>query len=80
MPDRYGDDADPDIARITDYRAIDACHLCDENGYCEGTPCDHYDHRAAAVRGMAMIRAAMGWKDLQDSREHATHPMTPDPP
>ena len=79
MPDRYGEN-DPDIDRITDYRAIDACGLCDENGYVGGTVCDHFDHTAAAKRGMAMIRAAMGWKDPQDSREHATHPMTPDPP
>ena len=61
MPNRYGDDADPDIAYITDYRRIDACDLCDEHGYRGGTVCDHHDHASAAKRGMAMIRAAMGW-------------------
>ena len=60
MPDRYGDD--PDIARITDHRAVDACEFCDEHGYIGGTVCDHYDHQAAAKRGMDMIRHTMGWQ------------------
>lgn len=60
MPDRYGDD--PDIERITDYRAIDACDLCDETGNRNSFPCDHCDHSAAAKRGMDMIRHAMGWE------------------
>lgn len=60
MPDRYGDD--PDIARITDYRAIDACDLCDDNGTRRMHLCDHVDHASAAVRGMEMIRGVMGWK------------------
>lgn len=59
MPDRYGED--PDIARITDHRVIDACDLCDANGDRGGHPCDHVDWAAAAKRGMAMIRHAMGW-------------------
>lgn len=54
MPDRYGED--PDIARMTDYRAIDACDLCDEHGQRGGHPCDHVDHAGAAERGMAMVR------------------------
>ncbi|MDV7194783.1 hypothetical protein [Mycolicibacterium fortuitum] len=41
---------------------INNCQLCDEDGY---TPrhvvCDHRDHRPAAKRGMAAVRAAMGW-------------------
>jgi hypothetical protein len=59
MPDRYGED--PDIARIRDYRTIDACDLCDDTGTRGMHPCDHVDHASAAKRGMAMIRHAMGW-------------------
>ena len=48
MPDRYGE--------------IDACDLCDAHGNrADGFPCAHTDHAGAAARGMAMIRAAMGW-------------------
>lgn len=60
MPDRYGDD--PDVGRITDFRAVDACDLCDRNGYIGSTVCDHRDHAAAAKRGMSLIREAMGWQ------------------
>ena len=59
MPDRYGDE--PDVDRMAEYRSIDACDLCDDNGYIGSTVCDHYDHAAAARRGMDMIREAMGW-------------------
>ena len=59
MPDRFGDD--PDIARILDYRTIDACDLCDNHGNRGMHLCDHVDHASAAARGMAMIRAAMSW-------------------
>ena len=54
MPDRYGDE--PDVERIADYHSIDACDLCDDNGYIGSTVCDHYDHAAAAKRGMANPR------------------------
>ncbi|MFV8049922.1 hypothetical protein [Mycobacterium sp. 48b] len=38
------------------------CSLCDSEGYTPSfTVCDHIDHRPAAVRGMAAVRAAMGW-------------------
>lgn len=38
------------------------CQLCDDDGYTPGhVVCDHRDHRPAAQRGMAAIRAAMGW-------------------
>lgn len=64
MPDRYGDNDDT----LTPYEraeiraiAADQCDLCDDNGYRNGTVCDHIDHTAAAIRGMAMIRATMGW-------------------
>jgi hypothetical protein len=49
MPDRYGE--------------IDACDLCDERGQRNGFPCDHQDWASAAKRGMALIRAAMGWRN-----------------
>jgi hypothetical protein len=64
MHDRYGDnqDDDPDIVRMADYRSIDACDICDDNGYRGVTVCDHTDHTEAARRGMAMIRATMGWQ------------------
>lgn len=62
MPDRYGEDADPDIERITDPYLIANCDLCDDDGNRGGFPCDHVDHQAAAKRGMAMVREAMGWK------------------
>lgn len=40
------------------------CRLCDADGY---TPnrivCDHIDHRPVAARGMAKLRAVMGWDE-----------------
>ena len=38
-----------------------ACPLCDDDGYRGGAMCDHVDHTPAAKRGMAAVRAAMGW-------------------
>jgi hypothetical protein len=35
------------------------CPLCNEDGYRGCTICDHIDHRPAAARGMAKIRAAL---------------------
>ncbi|WP_458317133.1 hypothetical protein [Mycolicibacterium brisbanense] len=47
------------------------CELCDDDGY---TPrhvvCDHRDHRPAAQRGMAAIRAAMGWPGTSPAQGH----------
>lgn len=41
---------------------INNCKLCDDDGYTPGhVVCDHRDHRPAARRGMAALRAAMGW-------------------
>lgn len=66
MPDRYGDH-DP-IAALPPAeqaqlraQAIANCGLCDQDGYRRLTVCDHTDHTPAAKRGMAQIRAAMGW-------------------
>lgn len=42
--------------------AINACPLCDSDGYIRLQVCDHVDHTEAAKRGMAMIRQVMGWK------------------
>ncbi|TPW93675.1 hypothetical protein [Mycolicibacterium fortuitum] len=45
---------------------INNCQLCDEDGYApRHVVCDHRDHRPAAQRGMAAIRAAMGWPSTQ---------------
>ena len=68
MPDRYGEQPDADeqpAARKADAilaaAAIARCHLCDTDGYRGTSVCDHIDHRPAAARGMAKVRAAMGW-------------------
>ena len=66
MPDRYGDQPEDADEFGPAYRqhaqaAIDACALCDHEGTRNGFACDHIDHRPAAARGMAKIRAAMGW-------------------
>jgi len=58
MIDRYGDYQPTPQERA---EAIRVCDLCNPDGYRGGTVCDHTDHRAAAARGMAMIRHAMGW-------------------
>jgi hypothetical protein len=55
MPDRYGESPEERA------QSIAHCGLCDDDGYRGGTVCDHADHAAAAKRGMAMIRHAMGW-------------------
>jgi len=65
MPDRYGDQpADADDfgpAYRQRAQAVAECDLCDPDGIRNGFACDHVDHRPAAARGMAKIRAAMGW-------------------
>lgn len=43
------------------YDGIRHCGLCDDDGYVGGMVCDHVDHAETARRGMAMIRATMGW-------------------
>ena len=50
------------IAEIGRLAGIRRCGLCDSDGYRGGQVCDHVDHTEAAKRGMAMVRAAMGWK------------------
>lgn len=59
MPDRYGEPEES--MSYTDRVAVEHCDLCDENGIRGMLRCDHIDHGSAAARGMAMIRAAMGW-------------------
>lgn len=39
--------------------AIVHCGLCDDDGYHGSVVCDHIDHRPAAERGMAKVRAAL---------------------
>lgn len=50
------------IAEQARVDGIDRCGMCDDAGYRGGQVCDHIDHTEAAKRGMAMVRAAMGWK------------------
>ena len=66
MPDRYGDEPmsefDTRAASLElKAAAIAGCELCDADGYRGARVCDHIDHRPAAKRGMAAVRAAMGW-------------------
>lgn len=73
MPDRYGDEPGEDLSRDEIARrarqarerarldGIAACALCNDDGYIGAMVCDHVDHAEAAKRGMAMIRATMGW-------------------
>lgn len=54
---------------------INNCQLCDEDGYTPGhVVCDHRDHRPAAQRGMAAIRAAMGWPSTQPPADSPEKP------
>lgn len=72
MPDRYGEPPEDDsgydreairrIAALAAERAIAGCGLCNDDGYRGSTVCDHIDHTEAAKRGMALVRATMGWK------------------
>lgn len=72
MPDRYGDNAETDAGEdrrailyakaIAAARAIQDCTLCNDDGYRGSMICDHIDHAEAAKRGMALVRATMGWK------------------
>ena len=50
------------MEKIAAARAVQECELCNSDGYRGSTVCDHIDHAQAAKRGMAMVRAAMGWK------------------
>lgn len=53
--------AQPDLTDIAQAEAIRNCQLCDTHGHRDGLPCRHIDHAAAAKRGLATIRAQMGW-------------------
>lgn len=76
MPDRYGERPDPQLGdndqpdKLPAYGPTDAelrqaaitdCALCDPDGYRGAIVCDHQDHTPAAKRGIAAIRAQMGW-------------------
>ena len=50
------------IAIQAQYDGIRSCGLCNGDGYVGGQVCDHVDHTETARRGMAMVRATMGWK------------------
>lgn len=74
MPDRYGDEPDwpvvplpatpPDEIWAAEQRrnAVVDCGLCDDDGYRGSTVCDHVDRTEVAQRGIAAVRARMGWK------------------
>lgn len=77
MPDRYGERPDPELGddeppatpedfgpTQTEIRlaAIQACDICDEDGYRGATVCDHIDRTNTAARGINQVRQAMGWK------------------
>ena len=54
---------------------INNCQLCDEDGYTPGhVVCDHRDHRPAARRGMAALRAAMGWSSTPTPTDGPENP------
>jgi hypothetical protein len=59
--------------------AIANCPLCDTDGYRDTHVCDHTDHRAAARRGMAQIRAALNRDETRDETPPpgTTTPNTP---
>lgn len=55
-------DTDPWAEAHARQHAIDNCNLCNTDGYRGTTVCDHTDHTQAAKRGIAHIRAIMGWQ------------------
>lgn len=64
MLDRFGDPIEPTPEPVSDAvwaaeqrrQAIQACTLCDQDGYTPGLRvCDHVDYRPAAVRGRQLI-------------------------
>jgi len=55
MLDRYGDETPEHF----DAFAVAECELCDDTGYRGHLVCDHIDYRAAAKRGMDMVRQAL---------------------
>lgn len=71
MPDSHLDENgfvvldETDIPSAAQVRAaqIAACELCDGDGYHGSSVCDHIDHRAAAERGMALVREALAKAD-----------------
>ncbi|UVT31617.1 RepA-like replication initiator [Mycobacterium phage Mask] len=46
-------------------QAIQACDMCDDDGYVLGTTrvCDHVDRTRTITRGMELLRTEMGWTD-----------------
>jgi len=53
---------DDDHLAQVDAWAIAHCEHCDDNGKRGMYRCDHIDYGAAAKRGMAQIREALGWE------------------
>lgn len=62
---QYRDDCAEAIRNDPTMRAtlIAECTMCDPDGYRGSSVCDHQDHRAAADRGMALVREALEKRD-----------------
>ncbi|WP_070924669.1 hypothetical protein [Mycobacteroides chelonae] len=64
--------AQPDPTEAQALDAIRRCTYCDHEGIQpNGLTCRHIDHAAAARKGLAQIRAQMGWN-------HPTGTTTPE--
>lgn len=87
MPDRYGDRPDPQLGDQPDElphygptdaeiraEAIQACQLCDPDGYHGNIVCDHIDHTETNRRGIAAVRNAL------NSRAQPPHQTPKNPP
>jgi hypothetical protein len=79
MSDEHGEVyLDPHEAAALRRKAIDACTLCDEDGYSVvggmGLVCDHVDRRETVRRGMALVREALkGKPNNPDVLHRRTH-------
>lgn len=70
--------AAPDLTDIAESEAIRSCTHCDHQGIRpNGLTCRHIDHAAAAQRGLATIRAQMGWNTPTGTTTPQTSPKPP---
>lgn len=71
-----------ELAQAQDLDAIRSCTHCDHQGIRpNGLTCRHIDHAAAAQRGLATIRAQMGWNTptgttTPETRQEPPHEAT----
>ncbi|TWS23187.1 hypothetical protein FK268_12775 [Tsukamurella sputi] len=59
--------------------AIDACTLCNDDGYRGNRVCDHIDRTHTAARGIARVRAALE-KDPTHTTTETSEPPADEPP